>query len=441
MERTREKFMTDIPDAPGSPQHTPVADAGFISGLSDLTSVGRYEIREKLGQGGAAVVYLGYDPYIQRPVAVKIAQPTTDAARRKFFLEAQSAGRLNHPGIVSIFDAGIYRSYCYITMECIAGDTLEAVCRKDALLPMQRAVETIFSVCQALDYAHKQNVIHRDIKPSNIMMDAEGMPKITDFGIAQITEQTSEMGVWGTPSYMAPEQLRDEDIGSFSDIFSLGCVLYEMLAGVQAFPGENNYSIMYKITNSEPPPVESLRSEIPDILRDIVQKAMAKSPADRYQTCLDFAYDLRVALRGMTNAPVLNGKAKDVIDLVHHVPFFHNFSRDQLVELVSDTTIIKYAKDTLIVDEGDIDDTFYVILSGRARISKDNRRIARIGVGECFGEMACIAGQARMASVTADTDCILMKISATLIDRSSESIQLRFFKNFATTLVRRLSET
>lgn len=214
-----------------------------------------------------------------------------------------------------------------------------------------------------------------------------------------------------------------------------------MLTGAQAFPGENNFSIMYKITNSDPVPMDFLRPEVPDILKDIVQKAMAKDRRDRYQTCLDFAYDLRVALRGMTNTVALDGKAQDVIDLVHNVPFFHNFTRDQLVELVSDTTIIKFAKDTIIVDEGDIDDTFYVILSGKARISKDKRRIACISIGECFGEMACIVGQARMASVTADTDCILMKISATLIDRSSESIQLLFFKNFATTLVRRLSET
>ncbi|MFH1980317.1 MAG: serine/threonine-protein kinase [Pseudomonadota bacterium] len=428
------------PASPGT-KETPAVDKRFIEDLADLTTIGRYEIKRKIGQGGTAVVFLGMDPYIQRKVAIKISQPTTDKSRRKFFLEAQSAGRLNHPGIVAIFDAGVYKSYCYITMEYIEGNSLEAYCSPDNLMPIHRAVETIFHACQSLDYAHKEKVIHRDIKPSNIMLDATGMPKIADFGIAQITEQTSEMGVWGTPSYMAPEQLKDEEIGSFSDIFSMGCVLYEMLTGARAFPGENNFAIMYKITNTTPADVESLKPEIPTILGNIIRKSMAKDRRERYQTCLDFAYDLRVALRGLTNTVAVDGKARDVIDLVHNVPFFHNFSRDQLSELVSDTTIIKFTAETVIVDEGDIDDTFYVILSGRARITKNVRIIATIGVGECFGEMACIAGQARTASVIADTDCILMKISATLIDRSSESIQLLFFKNFATTLVRRLSDT
>jgi CRP-like cAMP-binding protein len=166
---------------------------------------------------------------------------------------------------------------------------------------------------------------------------------------------------------------------------------------------------------------------------------MARDYTERYQSCLDFAYDLRVALRGLSDN-IVTEKAKDVLDLVHNVPFFNNFSKEQLSELVSDSTLIKVHKGKIIVAEGDIDDAFFVILSGRALIRKGDMDIATIGAGECFGEMACIAGQARVAAVLAKTDCILMKINATLIDRSSESIQLLFFKNFATTLVKRLSK-
>jgi serine/threonine protein kinase len=418
--------------------HTPPGDPTFLEGLEGLDTVGRYKISGKLGQGGNAVVYLGIDPYIGRNVAVKISQPGSDNSRQKFFIEAQSAGRLNHPNIVSIYDAGVHSPYCYITMEYIKGGTLEKYCHPDTLLPMQKAVEIIFTVCNALDYAHRQKVIHRDIKPSNIMLDENGAPKLTDFGIAQITEVTSESGLWGTPSYMSPEQIKEEALGSYSDIFSLGCVLYELLGGQQAFSGENNFTIMYKITNSDPKPLNELRKDIPPILEDIVKKAITKNYNERYQSCLDFAYDLRVALRGLADIPVTE-KAKDVLGLVHNVPFFHNFSKEQLGELVSDSTLIKAYKGKVIVDEGDIDDAFFVILSGRALIRKGNQDIGTIGSGACFGEMACIAGQARIASVLADTDCILMKINATLIDRSSESIQLLFFKNFATTLVKRLS--
>ena len=419
--------------------HTPSGDPTFLEGLEGLETVGRYKIIGKLGQGGNAVVYLGVDPYIGRKVAVKLSQPGSDSSRQKFFIEAQSAGRLNHPNIVSIYDAGMYGSYCYITMEYIKGVTFEKHCHPDTLLPTQKAVENIFTICNALDYAHKQKVIHRDIKPSNIMLDENGAPKLADFGVAQITEQTSETGLWGTPSYMSPEQIKEESLGSYSDIFSLGCVLYELLGGQQAFSGENNFTIMYKITNTFPKPLSELREGIPPILENIVKKAMAKDYNERYQSCLDFAYDLRVALRGLTDVAITE-KAKDVLDLVHNVPFFHNFSKKQLGELVTDSTLIKAHKGKVIVDEGDIDDAFFVILSGRALIRQGDRNIATIGSGECFGEMACIAGQARVAAVLADTDCILMKINATLIDRSSESIQLLFFKNFATTLVKRLSE-
>jgi serine/threonine protein kinase len=418
---------------------TPSGDSTFLAGLEGLDSVDRYKVSGKLGQGGNAVVYLGTDPYIGRQVALKISQPGSDNNLQKFFIEAQSAGRLNHPNIVAIYDAGTYGAYCYITMEYIKGITLEKYCRPDTRLPMSRVVEIIFTICNALDYAHKQKVIHRDIKPSNIMLDENGAPKLTDFGIAQITEHTSETGLWGTPSYMSPETIKEEALGSYSDIFSLGCVLYELLGGQQAFPGENNFTIMYKVTNSEPTALSELRKDIPPILEKIVKKAMARDYTERYQSCLDFAYDLRVALRGLSDN-IVTEKAKDVLGLVHNVPFFNNFSKAQLRELVSDSTLIKVQKDKIIVAEGDIDDAFFVILSGRALIRKGDMDIATIGAGECFGEMACIAGQARVAAVLAKTDCILMKINATLIDRSSESIQLLFFKNFATTLVKRLSK-
>lgn len=416
-------------------------DANFINGLKDLKKIDRYQIVKKLGQGGTAVVYLGRDPFINRHVAVKLAKPASDKERMNFFIEAQSAGRLNHPNIVAIYDAGLYKDYCYIAMEYISGTTLESVCRQGGLLPLSRVVECVFSVCQALDYAHQQHVIHRDIKPSNIMLDDNGCAKITDFGIAQMTEQTSEMGIWGTPSYMAPEQLKDEAIGSFSDIFSLGCVLYEMLTGTLAFGGNNNFAIMYKITNEEPVPADHFRPDLPPILLGILQKAMAKKIEDRYQSCMELAFDLRVALRGIADKSVaFNGRAKDVIDLVQNVKFFQRFPRQHLESLISTNTLIKVPKDKVIVNEGDIDDTFFIILSGKAKIRKGDREIAIIGVGECFGEMAYIAGQARTAAVIAHTDCILIKISATIIDRSPEAVQLLFFKNFANTLVQRLSD-
>jgi serine/threonine-protein kinase len=193
---------------------------------------------------------------------------------------------------------------------------------------------------------------------------------------------------------------------------------------------------MYKIINEEPVSILSLRPDLPKVLEKITKKALSKDRKERYQTCMDFAYDLRVALRGLTGSV---DKIKDVADYIHSVPFFHNFTKKQMKELISACNIVKVRKGKIIVAQGEIDDTFYVILSGKAKVMKDDQPIAAISTGQCFGEMSFIGGQARIASVLADTDCALMKISATLLDRSSESIQLLFFKNFAMTLVRRMS--
>jgi serine/threonine-protein kinase len=431
----------------GQDKKAGTVDSQFLDDLSDLNTVGRYEIMGKLGEGSMGVVYRGRDPYIRRDVSIKIARPSpsvvgekVDKYRERFFLEAQSAGGLMHPNIISIYDAGMYRDFCYITMEYIDGPTLVRYCSKDSLLPISKVVEIMFVVCRAIDYAHKRGVIHRDIKPSNIMLSKSGSVRITDFGIAQIkSEQTASKGIIGTPSYMSPEQVKEEPVEERGDIFSLGSVLYELLTGEQAFPGDNYFAIMYKITNEEPVPIGEIGPEIPEIFEKITRKALAKEPADRYQTCMDLAYDLRVALRGIRGT-TKREKIEDVVDYVHNVPFFENFSKDQVREILDASIIIKVRKGKVMVAEGEIDDSFFIILSGSAAVQKEGKNIAMIARGECFGEMSYLSGQARAATVLADTDCILLKISATLLDKSSESMQLLFLKNFARTLIRRLSK-
>ncbi len=413
----------------------------FISGLMSSQGMGRYKIIRRLGQGGSGVVYLARDSYIQRQVAIKISHGINSQSRKKLFLEAQSAGRLSHPNILAIYDTGLYREFCYIIMEYLDGATLKQYCQPSNLLPLDQCVEIVFKICKALDYAHQKGVIHRDIKPSNIMLDVRGEPKLMDFGIAHISEAPSEKGIWGTPSYMSPEQLREEEtITHQSDIFSLGCVLYELLSGQRAFRGENDFSVIYKITREDPEPVLNRRPDLPVIFGEIVKKALAKNLAARYPACTDFGYDLRVALRGI-KLPRDDQKFEDIIDLLRQVPFFQHFTREQIESLGLTGCIMKMPKGKVIVTEGDIDDTFYVLLRGKVRIRKDSEVIAKVRAGECFGEMAYIAGQARNATATTATECLLMKINATLLDKAPESIQLLFFKNFARTLSYRLEKS
>ncbi len=424
-------------------------DTQFIRDLDDIEKVGRYEIVEKIGQGSMGVVYRGRDPYIKRDVAIKIARPASDVTdekaekyRERFFTEAQSIGRLMHPNIVSIYDAGMYRNFCYIAMEYIDGPTLSEFCKKDNKLSYETISEIILATCNALDYAHQMGVIHRDIKPSNIMLNKRNEVRITDFGIAKIkTDHTASREIIGSPSYMPPEQVKEEDVDNVSDVFSLGCVLYELLTCQQAFPGDNYFSIMYKITNIDPKPVREIDPDIPKVLEDITKKACSKEKSDRYQSCMDMAYVLRVALRGLKGGVPKKESVDDIVGYIQNINFFSNFSKEHVLQILSTSNMVKTPKGKVIMSEGEIDDSFYIILSGSAVVRKQDQNIARIGRGECFGEMAYLSGESRTASVLADTDCILLKISSMLLDRSSKEIQLLFLKKFAMTLLRRLSSS
>jgi serine/threonine-protein kinase len=213
-----------------------------------------------------------------------------------------------------------------------------------------------------------------------------------------------------------------------------------MLTGVKAFGGDSDFSVVYKVTRESPKPVREIRPELPEVFGGILQKALAKGPADRYQSGMAFAYDLRVALRGLKQTQ-LDTRIDDLVDLVRNVSFFSDFSREQIKGLGLTGNVLRIPKGQEIVREGEIDDTFFIILSGKVRIRRGGRKIAEIGSGECFGEMAYIAGQARTATASAKTDCILMKVSATLLDKAPESIQLQFFKSFARTLSQRLEQS
>jgi len=245
----------------------------------------------------------------------------------------------------------------------------------------------------------------------------------------------------GSPSYMSPEQIKEEDIDNVSDVFSVGCVLYELLTCQKAFPGENQFTVMYKITNTDPQPVREIYHDIPQVLEDITKKALSKDKSGRYQTCMDMAYVLRVALRGLKGGVPKKEDVDDIIGYIHDINFFNDFSKEQLLQILSASNIVKILKGKVIMTEGEIDDSFYIILSGSAVVRKQGQDIALIGRGECFGEMAYLSGESRIATVKADTDCILLKISSMLLDKSSKDIQLLFLKKFAMTLLRRLSSS
>lgn len=414
----------------------------------DIKNIGRYEILKQVGQGSRGAVYLGRDPYIERQVAVKVYRFPENAGpeevakyQKKFFVEAQSAGRLTHPNIVAIYDAGLHQDFCYITMEYVDGSTLERYCDRQSLLPFEKVLKGVFRVCKGLEYAHQNDVIHRDIKPSNIILSSAGQVKITDFSIAYIKRGPSTLvkGLFGSPSYMSPEQVKEEPITENSDLFSLGSVLYELLTGKKAFEGESEYSIMYKIVNEDPVPVLEIRPELPKVVAQILDKALAKNPSERYQSSMDFAYDLRLALRSLRDTP-RETHDSELLSYVQGLPFFINFTESQINQIFSACNVIRVEKDKTIIEEGEIEDSFYILVSGQVIVRKGGKDLTTLDKGVVFGEMAYLTGEARTATIISKGDCILLKFSSTLLNRLSESIQLLFFKNFTQTIIKRLSK-
>jgi serine/threonine protein kinase len=422
---------------------TPGAD------LNGLKTLGRYEIVKKLGQGGKGFVYLGKDPYIDRQVAIKVYRLPNDTVaqnvekyKKKFFVEAQLAGRLLHPNIVTVYDADLQEDLCFITMEYVDGATFAQYCKPLNLLPAQKVLEMVFSVCKGLDFAHRNGVIHRDIKPSNLMLTADGQVKITDFSIAYVKrgQSTLEKGLFGSPAYMCPEQIKEEAVTETSDLFSLGSVLYELLSGMKAFDGENDYAIMYKIVNEEPSSISGLRPELPKIVGEILDKALCKNPAQRYQTSMELAYDLRLALRGLRSTTDENLDT-ELLNYIQTLPFFRDFDETQIGEILKVTEVIKVQADNTVIQEGEVDDSFYILISGDVTVRKGQKVVNTLGKGECFGEMSYLTGEARNATIVTDNECVLLKFSSTLLDGLSEAIQLLFFKNFTQTVIRRLSQS
>jgi serine/threonine protein kinase len=272
------------------------------------TKLGRFEIIREIGRGAMGQVFLAKDPKIERHVAIKtVALPpgTSDAesqeARQRFLREAQAAGKLLHPNIVTIFDMGEEAGVSFIAMEYIEGTTLEAYTKAETLLPLSTVLDFITQAAEALDYAHLNNVIHRDIKSANLMVMKDGTLKITDFGLAKspASNLTQSGVVMGTPSYIAPEQIQGKEVDGRSDIFSLGVVLYELLTGVRPFEAESISTVIYRVLYEDPRPPAAHNPALPPEVNLVLEKALAKSPDRRHTTGAELVADLRKALSAL----------------------------------------------------------------------------------------------------------------------------------------------
>ncbi len=266
------------------------------------TKIGKYTVLGEIGRGAMGIVYKATDPYIGRTVAVKTIRfdvlgqgPERDMAQKRFLREAHSAGNLSHPNIVTIYEVGEDQGLSYIAMEYIDGRSLEDLLNSRKKLKLDEVIALMEKIGDALETAHRKGIVHRDIKPANILLDGEGQPHLVDFGIARISTSTMTQTnmIMGTPFYMSPEQITGKKVDNRSDIFALGGVLYELLTGQKPFPGDSITTVIYKIMNEAPLPMRTFEKDLPEGLEVIVQKALAKDPEARYQSCRDLVRDLK----------------------------------------------------------------------------------------------------------------------------------------------------
>lgn len=300
---TRTKAMEETVILGGASGSSPGGNLVLDNAGVQKPMLGRYEVEKELGKGAMGSVYLGKDPKISRVVAIKtmaLSQEFEDDelqdVKNRFFREAETAGRLSHPNIVTIYDAGEEHDLAYIAMEFLKGKDLAVYTKQDTLLPLLKVISIIARSADALDYAHQQNVVHRDIKPANIMYEPDSDAlKITDFGIARITDssKTKTGMVLGTPSYMSPEQLAGKRVDGRSDLFSLGVMLFQLATGELPFQADSMATLMYKIANEPHPDPSTIRKGLPRCITIIINRAMSKNIDKRYQRASQMASDLR----------------------------------------------------------------------------------------------------------------------------------------------------
>jgi serine/threonine protein kinase len=415
-------------------------------------NIGKYEIRGLLGKGATGSVYLASDPFEQREVAIKVLDAMPDdpeEARRqhKFFQnEASLAGKLRHPHIVSIYDAGVEKKdgkdVLYLVMELVEGTSLQPHCVPADLLPATRTAQIVYKCCKALEYANTVGVVHRDIKPANIMLRPDFDIKVSDFGAAQLARSdTTQVAGVGSPAYMSPEQIRGgEEIDFRSDMFSLGGVMYHMLTGARPFNGTNAWELMEAIMSRQPPPPSEVSPGIPPALDGIVLRALGKSRDERFGSWSEFTTMLEPML-SLEDATESSLSDVEEFNAMRRLAFFQHFADTELWEVVRSCRVRKFAVGTDLIREGVEDDHIYVLAAGLLKVTQRGKLLNAVSPGECVGEMVYARRRSapRSATVTAVEMSWVLALRVQDIEGFSDSCRARFSEAFLSVMADRLA--
>ncbi|HVY06554.1 MAG TPA: serine/threonine-protein kinase [Burkholderiales bacterium] len=409
------------------------------------THIGKYLLKKKLGAGASGSVYLALDEFSGREVALKFYEigkspETSEFARSQFLTEASLAGRLWHPHIALIMDACSDDTISYVVTEFVPGGSLSQFTGPRGLLSFQEVVEIGFKCSGALDYAFRNDVIHRDIKPANILRSVDSQVKISDFGVAFIRNAMhTQILDAGSPYYASPEQATGAELSHQSDMFSLGVVLYEMLAGRRPFVGESNGQVLHRLVTVDPEPLSGVRPDIPAALGDIVMRALQKAPRDRYSNWAEFALDLAKA--GKLSKYDKSIPDSEKFTALKTRPMLSELDDGEIWEFVNAGKWSRLPSYTAVVREGETGDSLFLLAEGEAKVTLQGRLLNVLATGEWFGEQPYISGEAvqRQATVETTVDSVLVEYSLAALDGLSDRCQKRFAKALLRTLADRLA--
>jgi len=408
----------------------------------------RFRMEKELGKGANAVVYLAYDNYLQKEVALKLTHLSQfeddengSRNRRMWLNETRLAGKLQHPFIVHIIESGNSDEFDYLVMEYVEGGTLRQFSTVDNLLPLDRLIDILYKVCNALDYANMMGVLHRDIKPSNILIDKSNSVKISDFGSAfLLNSDLTQIDTVGTLPFMAPEHFRQSRPTIQSDIYAVGVMAYQLLTGTLPFNANSKDALIYQKLHGEAIPIEKRRHDIPQSLRFAVHRAMHPDIDHRYRSWKEFCNDLAATIPQVAQ-PDDSRFNSALFGIVRDLAFFSNFSDVEVWETVGLSRWLQNNPDEDVVQEGEISSSFYIIINGEVEVTKCGVVLSNLGTGECFGEIAYLdeARHVRLATVTAKTHVNLVEINGEALLQASDRLQACFAKAFLNLMVIRLA--
>ena len=434
--------------------HRPEALASDAPDLPVL--IGKYRVLRKLGEGATSEVFLCHDDFQDLDVAIKRVRPAAlgDAHDNRFFerffaAEAALVGRLKHPNVVQIYDAVPDPVEPYLVMEYVPGSTLRPYCRADQLLPLELIVELGFKCAMALGYVYRQGLIHRDVKPANLLVSLTNGTvtdvKVTDFGsVLNLASDVTQVYRVGSLAYMSPEQLDGAALDCRADIYSLGAVLYHLIAGRPPFDAQVQSAMMHQIYHQTPPPLNQLRAGVAPTVDAVIQRALAKDPGRRYRDWDEFAQ----ALSGLiTHQHVPRGQLQGVLDserftLLRSLDFFANFGDVELWEVVHRARWQRHDFGQALYRRGEEGNDFHIIAKGELEVFRDGQKVAQLGAGTSVGEMAYLAPSPDLRRHS--TDVIVTETATTISFTPDTLAQLSpgcrhlFDEGFIRVLVRRL---